>query len=360
MTLLFLSMAGRMNQPEDVRVLHLFFASLKEQVLPFFTVKVLLLNTSTTSDQTQALVDSYGLSDVVDVRRLTEMELPSEAIDEFNVWEKTNPIPFHLATGWLMNLMFDYAKRFDFFGADWVFHTDSDIEFMESFPSTLNQISGLTSIHPKMFISIAGDAGEESLYCCDGMDGEPPAKIRLDAPSRKNMYTDEPPFLVWRKKIEKPPAMSKLPFNYTARYLKVTNFFVAMSRAAAHSVIFDWAITSTSIPATPSGIVEGGCLGSIEVNADRGNLVLYDLQYGKYDILHIQLPLEWKTPIMVKHYASGWLRQMQEYGGWRKGYQVLAEKYPQYKSIWSSIFEYDDTAINLEHIQAINRTHLPA
>ena len=129
MKLLLLSLCGRDNADEDVRYLNLYLASLRRHVIPHFDTRVLLFSTFNAKERTQARIDAFGLTPYIDVRRIDDMELPSEALTALTRLSHFSKIGIH------MNMLFDYAKQQNFFDADWVFHTDTDLEFLPNFSS---------------------------------------------------------------------------------------------------------------------------------------------------------------------------------------------------------------------------------
>jgi len=333
--ILLLSTCGKLGEPEDVRYLNLFLASLKANIVPFFETKVLLFSTSIEKDvvhsETYKRVVEFELQDVVEVKSLYTMDLPEESI------EFIEKAPWYERIGLHQNMLFDYSKIRNFFNAEWIFLTDTDIELLPNFFTYLEGIQSLRRLNSSIVLTLAGDSYNFFIK-------QNTSEFLFEAPERVNIYdtssldpyfnifkvtkNDRPDLLTYENKILISPVQ-----------LKTRNDFVGISKELAEYCEFNWCVynysfTSNNIRnnevdlelqklwekySTPSLI--------LRMSTDKGYAVHYKLQEGKYrDMLKIQLPTD---GIMSSHYASGWLTDsFVEYS-----YKKIVASYPEYFNI---------------------------
>lgn len=331
--ILLMSMAGVHNKPEMTKNIHLYLASLKECVVPFFDTKVILFNSSNSSEKTIELVNKYGLSDVVEVKRLEEMNLPEKS------YEFLKDMFFANRIGLIMNLMFDYAKNNNFFDAEWILQTDSDVEFLKNFYSTLETCKTIAPLNPSIVISHMGDTYEYNI-AADNKIGY------FKIPQRLNLYnTSEDLYEYWNRQQLKVTDLQHTneKTTFVSQQLKIKNDFIVFSAEAARSVNFNWISSGATVKvhnATSVSFEEGVFDESwdikdnnfeILINKDKGSLVLYEMQTGRYNVTHIQLPPSY----MMNHLGAGWIHE--EY--YTRVLSILKDRYSQYENVWKFDFE---------------------
>lgn len=342
MKLLFLSLCGRENEDEDVRYLNLYLASLRRHVIPHFDTRVLLFSTFNAKERTQARIDAFGLTPYIDVRRIDDMGLPEEtrvALQRLNHFPK---IGIH------MNMLFDYAKQQNFFDADWVFHTDTDIEFLDNFLPHITALETLRSLNPKIFVSCAGDSYPAFIRYKD-------EEYCFHSPKRWSVYTE--PYshdmfnmdIIARKtrRVWHPSQLGET-LVFEPEHLKIRNDFVGMSRATAEMSSFNWigiyGGLSTKLahnsPNPPRDLVRVAELWDqhesqtplplrIGLQRDKGGAFLYDIKNGEGQFTWIQLR---GYVDMAKHYSSGWEQQNRQFI--ERSHAILHEQYTDSISVW--------------------------
>lgn len=347
MKLLLLSIAGKVDEPEDTRYINIFFASLKKYVVPYFDTKVILHSTFAADSAENSLLwkraKEFGLEDVVVIKHLHEMELPEKSLNYLKTVGWFNRI------GLNMNMLFDYAKKYDYFGADWIFHTDTDIEFLENFKVCMESIEKLKEAHNRIVISLAGDsypyyiinngyeykfedAPRANFYEGDGVEK---AQVFLSVKKTKLAERDH------RNKFTKP--------IFTVIQMKTRNDFVGISREAAEVANFNWIAThfpydfqdkgdiqefwpTQAIKTNENGKVEIVDMPDIRLNFHMGYMVQYRLHSNEIDIARVQLPGYTK---MAKHYSSGWFN-----GTFlQRSKESLESKFPEYKDVWDKDYQ---------------------
>lgn len=337
MKILILSTCGKTKENEDLRYLNLYLASLKKNVVPYFDTKVLLFNNANPEKSEDSLtwqrVKDFGLEEVIEVRNVNEMELPEKSIQFMNNESWFSKI------GLNMNMMFDYSKKKQFFGADWIFHTDTDIEFLPNFKEQLEKIHPLTDISPSVFISLAGDAYPYNFRYKN-------KEFVFDEPTRISIYDETTltyDYMVRKLQVNEKQdkhylSNEKLVFNLQQQ--KVRNDFVGLSKSLANSHVFNW--VSCHYPQefkAHKGQHEdlqklweefGSKNLQLIVSHDKGGLVQYFLQAGYHDIVKLQLR---GYTDMVKHKGSGWFDNENyiEYS-----IKELNQKYQDTKEIWEA------------------------
>jgi hypothetical protein len=337
MKLLFLSLCGRDNEAEDVRYLNLYLASLRRHVIPHFDINVLLFSTFNAKERTQARVDEFGLTSCTTVLQLSDLGLPT------NAHSAITQLGHFLKIGVHMNVLFDYARQHDFFNADWIFHTDTDIEFLDNFAGQLSAITGLQAFNPKILISCAGDSYRAFIRYKD-------TEYIVHPPDRWRAYTEPYSAEIFNyvfkerksKRIWHPAQLGEW-LTFEPEHLKIRNDFVGISRAATiDAAQFNWISPSHVIKNSPESrdnntpILEWWARHEmntdlplhIAMNQDKGGAVLYDVKTGTSGLTWIQL-----RPFadMAKHYASGWSegRNFVE-----ESYGILKERYADTASVW--------------------------
>jgi len=153
--LLFLSACGKTKEAEDNGYINLYLASLKQYIVPHFDVKVILfnnaLNQNSSESQTFQRVKEFGLEHIVEVKNMYEMGLPQESVNFLDNLHWFGKIGIN------MNMLFDYAKMNNFFDADWVFHFDTDLEFLPNFKDVLMSIDEVRKVNNEVMITAGGD-----------------------------------------------------------------------------------------------------------------------------------------------------------------------------------------------------------
>jgi len=345
MKLLFLSTCGKTKGEEDVSYINLYLASLKKHVIPHYDVKVILFNNAlneVSSDSfTWKRVKEFELDNVVEVKNVFEMGLPEKSVEFMQQQHWFGKI------GLNMNMLFDYSKQNNFFGADWVFHFDTDLEFLPNFKTVFDKISAITEINPDVMITVGGDTYPYNIRYKN-------TEFIFDEPTRIKIYDEST--LSYKHNIrnlkvnKKNPSDSdyqqhneKLIFNLQQQ--KVRNDFVGMSQSTArrYGSSFNW--ISCHYPNEFIAINRddefqleleslwkefGSDKLQLIVSHDKGSLVQLFLQSSYHDIVKVQLR---GYEDMAKHFSSGWY----EGGNFKDlSYKILNEKYIDTKHIWEN------------------------
>lgn len=337
MKLLLLSLCGRDNEDEDVRYLNLYLASLRRHVIPHFDTQVLLFSTFNTKERTQARVEAFGLTPHITVRRLDDIDLPEEAVTSIK------KLSHHQKIGLHMNVLFDYAQQHQFYNADWIFHTDTDIEFLNNFSGQLTAINHMRAFNPRILISCAGDSSRAFIRYKD-------IEYQLLPPNRWHAYTESYPPNMFNMELKQRETAriwheSQLGERLTVEpdSMKIRNDFVGMSREATDDVrrfnwvnltyviqksdhlrntapdVFDWWSRHEAHTELPLHIA---------FNLDKGAVPLYDMKIGFNGLTWVQLRSQ---ADMAKHYSSGWAP---EQNFLQRSYAILQEHYSDSAPIW--------------------------
>ena len=334
MKILIMSIGGKTDLPEDLKTLHLYLLSLKKNIVPFFNVKVILYNCSTESVKTKELIELYGLSDVVEVRRIDDMQLSDRSykfMEQTTYWESR--------IGLIMNMMFDFAHHKQFYNANWIFQTDTDIEFLPNFASSLDTLELLKPINNKIVVSQAGDVYEYSISVSDKLG-------YFKLPRRINFYDTadnlENDWAEYRLTEFTDEGMRSLTKNNSVSFntlqQKIRNDFIGMTIEAARCVNFNWIHANSTIPIIGAkGFIDENwtledSTANISINADKGSLVAYELFQGKYNVTHIQLQ---GHNVMSNHINAGWCADHYD----PRALVSLNENYSEYKEIWLKDFK---------------------
>lgn len=339
MKVLFLSQCGKTDEPEDTSYINLFLASLKRHVVPYVNAQVLLYNTAQSHDATRHRVKEFGLDNIVDVRGLYDMDLPEQSIAFLKRQSWFNKI------GLNMNMMYDYAKDRQFFDADWIFHTDTDVEFLENFFPLLERFNHILPVHNSIMLTVGGDTYPYHVrYKNEEWVFEPPRRL--------NFYVDqelESHFFIRQVShhIREDSANSHHALTFNLQQMKIRNDFVGLSRAAAETNVFNWvpcyytpgfqSWSGTHVSPEAQHLQElwdehqaNTTLPlNLTVNHDKGTLPQFETQSGILNLFKIQLRgyLD-----MAKHYSSGWM-EGQQYP--ERSFERLKSCYTDTEHIWS-------------------------
>lgn len=334
MKLLFLATCGKKDYEEEPHFLNLYFSSLRKYIIPFFDTKVILFNSSLLGDsknsKTYKLIKDYNLQDVVELKSIDELELPEKSVSFLKNLHWMSRI------GLIMNVLFDYAKNKNFFNADWVFHTDTDIRFLENFQNTLYSINNLTVFNPNVVITLSGDAFYENIRYNNKMYAFYP-------PTRINFYTDtelSSMFNISKLHIEHKDnyVTNTDKLIYSQQQQKIRNDFVGISNYACRFVEFNWVSYNYSYnmsAITPEGeeLEEwwnefGNPNLDFRITHDKGSIPQMLLQLGHTDAVKVQLP---SHSTMAYHYGSGWEGNDNFLSN---SIQALREEFIEYQDIW--------------------------
>ena len=338
MKILILSTCGRSGESEDVSRLNLYLASLKKHVVPYVDTKVILFNTCNSNEKTIQKIKDFGLENIVDVKNIDMMELPKSSLDFWHshVWYSRVTIN--------MNLLFDYAKKYDFFDADWIFHVDTDLEYIDNFNSNLETINLLTKINPKVVITLAGDTFPYSF-------GHGNKHFILSEPRRLHLYDENENFndnfeqrTVITKEYVKAQGYDTKTLIFHIQQQKNRNDFFGMSRETCNQHEFNWShayfpiekhteihdtFKKTTTPEFQLGLSQ-----------DKGSLVHETLQSGHLEISRVTLRV---AKDMVIHHGPGWSTEdMTVQDDWNFktiSHKSLCKNYEEYKHIWCVDFE---------------------
>jgi hypothetical protein len=364
MKLLFLSTCGRTKELEDMRYINLYLASLKKHVVPHYDVKVILFNNAINQNSNESLtwkrVQEFGLETVVDVKNMYEMGLPQKSVEFLDNMHWFSKIGIN------MNMLFDYSRNNNFFDADWVFHFDTDLEFLPNFQSVLSKIHPITEVNSQVMITAGGDTYPYNIRYRD-------TEFIFDEPDRVYLYDETTlthNFSIRNLKVnhrDKHASDSgryvnsdKLFFNLQQQ--KIRNDFVGYSREAARQNTFNW--VSCHYPNNYEAI---GKLKDNEdaqllkklwdektnsnfelvVNHDKGSLPQFFLQGANHNVIKVQLR---GYSDMAKHFSSGWYPETPflKYSN-----KKLTEEYSDTQHIWETDYltkeEIESKICNLQN-----------
>lgn len=366
--LLFLTPFGRTNEPEDARWMHLYFSSLKEHVIPFYDTKVVLLcnyklDEGVLSDQsmTYQQIKDYGLEDVVILKTIYEMNLSDKAI------KFLHDLGVYISVGAKKNLLFDYARQNKFFDADWIFSTDSDIEFQSNFNEILSAIDNIP--FSTKLITIAGDV---SYTYITKKNNNYVHSYLIEQADRVYLYNDDTipneAYTATKKKVTLTKSHvvneSSTPGNsdeyadviyVSPPTTKVRPDFVGFSRWFADSKPdVNW--VNESFMLGPRGMqVSGESLTDddksllsdwfsspnnvdLTFGGDKGSTFEFELKKGSYFTFRIDLP---PMAYMIYHYGGGWGtyattedKEQHKSAFFEATRTNLPKHYSKYKSIW--------------------------
>lgn len=344
MKLLFLSPCGKTKQAEDNGYINLYLASLKRYVVPHFDVKVILFNNALTQNssesQTFQRVKEFGLENVVEVKNMYEMGLPQESV------EFLDQLHWFGKIGVNMNMLFDYSKNNNFFDADWIFHFDTDLEFLPNFKDVLLGIDEIRKVNQEVMITAAGDNYPYNMRYKE-------TEFIFDEPPRINIYdasTITHHYSMRKLKVNRRDDNSdksayqnneKLVFNLQQQ--KIRNDFVGYSKDAAKFNLFNWVGCHY-----PNNFEAIGHLANDEdakllqklweeksspnlqfiIGHDKGSLPQFFLQGSNHNVIKVQVR---GYMDMAKHYSSGYYEEttFRSYSETR-----LKEEYNDTQHIW--------------------------
>lgn len=350
MKLLFLTTCGLSNEPEDIRYINLYLASLKKNVVSKFdNIKVILYNNANIPNSAESLthkrVKEFGLDSVVEVKNVYEIGLPQKAIEFLQSQSWQNKI------GLNQNMLFDYAKKNNFFDADWIFHTDSDIEFLENFDVLLKKINNLTEINQEIFICLAGDSYPYAIYHNE-------YEFLLKDPRRLSLFDENEKMdgnyqrrtIQLNNRGQPTSEERKDKFFFRVQQQKVRNDFVGLSRQTANLTNFNW--LNAVYPSNMDSIRDEnnipishdeGILDTLwkeknnntnivlEMIQDKGSLVQLQLQQGLNNIIKIQLRCNGD---MIQHFGSGYFSF---HRSWiTESHETLKRSYTDTQEIWQT------------------------
>jgi len=344
MKLLFLSTCGKTKEAEDNGYINLYLASLKRYVVPHFDVKVILfnnaLNERSSESQTHQRVKEFGLENVVEVKNMYEMGLPEESVkflDQLHWFGKI---------GVNMNMLFDYSQRNGFFGADWVFHFDTDLEFLPNFEKVLQAIDEVRKVNTEVMITAGGDNYPYNIRYKE-------LEFIFDEPTRMNLYdtsTINHNYNLRNLKVNRRNDSSdskvyenedKLFFNLQQQ--KIRNDFIGYSIEAAKRNVFNWVSCHYPNKFQPTAHLENnedakllhslwqekvGDSLQLTISHDKGSLPQFFLQGSNHNVTKIQVR---GYEDMARHFSSGWYEETP----FRKfAEQRLKENYQDTQCIW--------------------------
>ena len=344
MKLLFLSICGKLNEPEDTKYMNLYLTSLKQNVVPYFDVKVILLTTYKIENLETSLlkkrIDEYGLSDIVELKTINELELPAKSLTYIKIVNWFHRIGIH------MNVLYDYSSRYNFFNADWIFHVDTDSEFLENFQTCITTINELKKVHPRIIISLAGDS-----YPANIVSGS--MEYTFKESIRSNFYENDGDDKQSNYVILEEKEMSehdhrrkyKAPV-FSPAQMKVRNDFVGISREASSIANFNWVCVyyheqfkdngplqtmwpDKALKLDDQGLLYEVPVPEIHINYHMGGLLQYKLHSNEVDIVRVQLP---GYTHAVLHYNSGWFSDEFK----PRSLEALHIKYNNTKYIWKN------------------------
>lgn len=346
MKLLFLSACGRTKESEDNAYINLYLASLKKHVVPYFDVKVILFNNALTEKSSESLtfqrVKEFGLENVVEVKNMYEMGLPEESVKFLDSLHWFGKIGIN------MNMLFDYSKMHNFFDAEWIFHFDTDLEFLPNFEKVLTSINEVRKLNPQIIISAGGDTYPYNFRYKE-------LEFIFDEPTRVNIYdasTLSHHFSTRNLRVNRRTEGSdveayinneRLVFNLQQQ--KVRNDFVGYSLEAAKRNIFNWVACYYPDRFEPTQRAEnaenekllkklwdekGSADLQLIINHNFGSLPQFFLQGSGHDNIKIQVR---GYQDMARHFCSGWFesssfKQVSE--------KRLKEEYSDTQHIWES------------------------
>lgn len=346
MKLLFLSICGKLNEPEETRYINLYLASLAKFVVPNFeNVKVILLTTYAIENKENSLlqkrIDDFGLGNVVELKTIYDMELPEKSLEYIQKIDWYNRIGLH------MNLLYDYAKMYNFFDADWIFHADTDSEFLQNFKTCMESINTLKNMHESIIISLIGDSYPANITNKDTI-------YLFDEPKRINFYNEDEELLkayteviVVQEKIRSDD--HRLTYKnavFSPAQMKVRNDFVGISREATKLLNLNWVFCHYNYNFKDNGpiqnfwpdkalkIQDDGTeievpMPEIRLNYHMGGLIDYKLHTNEIPITRIELP---GYSHMMLHHSSGWFSNHFI----NRSIESLNTKFNDTKHIWES------------------------
>ena len=344
MKLLFLSTCGKTKEVEDNGYINLYLASLKRYVVPHFDVKVILfnnaLNENSSESQTFQRVKEFGLENVVEVKNMYEMGLPNESVkflDQLHWFGKI---------GVNMNMLFDYSKMNNFFDADWVFHFDTDMEFLPNFKDVLLAIDEVKKVNPQVIITAGGDNYPYNFRYKE-------TEFIFDEPTRMNLYdvsTISHNYALRNLKVNRRTEGSdvaaymdneKLVFNLQQQ--KIRNDFVGYSINSAKNNLFNWISCHYPNKFEPIAHLQDnndakllkqlwdekvGDNLQLTISHDKGSLPQFFLQGSNHSNIKIQVR---GYEDMARHFSSGYYEET----GFRKyAEKRLREQYTDSQDIW--------------------------
>lgn len=341
MKILILSVCGRSEEAEDLRRLNLYLASLKKHIVPHFETKVLLLNTAISKEKTVRRIQDFGLEDVIDVRQITDMELPENSL---NYWKS---LSWYSRSPLNMNFMYDYARKNNFYEAKWIFHTDTDLQFLSNFKDNLEAIDTITSVNPKCVITLSGDTFPYNIQYKN-------KSFIFKEPKRINLYESDTE-LPWNSNsrqveiIERTQNVDVDDINYEnfifhLQQQKNRNDFFGFTQQVGKEHRFDWNHAVIDFSSHPDLIEFGNRSGDagifISTSHDKGTLVQFQLQSGHEEMNRITLRVD---KDMAVHYGPGWSTEdVIVQTGWSfvsMSRDILEESYLEYKHIWGTDYE---------------------
>jgi len=318
MKLLILSTCGKTKEAEDNGYINLYLASLKRHVVPHFDVKVILFNNAlsqnSSESQTFQRVKEFGLENIVEVKNMYEMGLPQQSVDFLDQLHWFGKI------GVNMNMLFDYSSMNNFFDAEWIFHFDTDMEFLSNFKDTLLAINEVTKINSQIIITAGGDNYPYNIRYKE-------TEFIFDEPTRMNIYDISTlthnfglrNLTVNRNKSHispDSPFYEKLIFNLQQQ--KIRNDFVGYSADAAKRNLFNWISCHYPTNFEPIAHLQDnedakllkqlwdekvGDDLRLTVSHDKGSLPQFFLQGSNHNNIKIQVR---GYEDMAKHFSSGW------------------------------------------------------
>lgn len=337
MKILILSPCGRSYEAEDISRLNLYLASLKKHVVPYFDTKVILFNTAKSNELTEQRVKDFGLENVVDVKSIDMMELSQKALKFWHSHSWYSRVTIN------MNMLFDYAKRYDFFGADWIFHVDTDLEYISNFKDNLQKINPLTEVNPKVVITLAGDTFPYNF-------GFANKQFILGEPKRLHIYDELEDFsrnfesreILIKEHTQLQEYNDSLIFNVQQQ--KNRNDFFGMSRQTCMNHEFNWCHANFLIDSNKElyekfteVTTKNFFLG---ISQDKGSVVHEVLQSGHFEIARVTLRV---AKDMVIHHGPGWSTEdMKVQSDWNFktiSHESLVKNYQEYKDIWYKDYE---------------------
>ena len=343
--ILLLSLSGRDKEPEDPAFLHLYLSSLKKHVVPYFDVKVLLLETSNIEcvekSKTLQVIEQYGLEKIVELKTIYTMDLPDESVKYLENMHWSGKIGLH------MNMMFDYAGQHNFYNAEWIIHTDTDLEFLDDFQLKLKSFKKLSETLPEIIVSLSGDAYYNNIrYKGTEFKFVGPDRVCLYDTETLSRYPAHMKLATTRGRDHYKTNLNNVVMNVHQQ--KIRNDFVCLSRGYAErwGHVLNWIscgypdslrpvdgdvdLDQTELRTWYEKFIDDTFI--LRVNMDKGGWIQYllkeALEPGYCDVTSIQLP---PYSTMVLHYSSGWLDGATFF---KKASQALEEKFSEFKSVW--------------------------
>lgn len=340
--LLILSTCGLLGEQEDPKFLNLYLSSLKKNIIPHFETTVILFDTSNNKNpeegKTYEKIKSFELENEIKLKNLYTVNLPEESIKFF---EETG---WFARVGLTMNLLFEYAKMNNFFEADWLFHSDTDVEFFPNFSENFKNIISLKeNMNVKTMITVSGDSYPthvqyENLRYIIG----PPKKFNPYNVEELNYHFHEPDVLI--ETVEELYDPGKIVIKNAQQ--KIRNDFFIISRDVFESEIdLNWAnfhFISGHFDAKNENlskleeIFKNKNEFMVSFGWDKGEAISYKnregVDFGYSDTLEVQVP----NNFMTSHYASGWTQPDYFH---EVSLNRLKEYYVEYENIWKNDYE---------------------